>query len=186
MKENDESISYEYVGPKEIFDLIKPELKGTKIEDCKEIIDWIRLNSKITKPESLTVCTFVINMKGSLLIADRHSEHVQCALGENVLGAGEIGFIIGSQGSVKVESITNQSTGYCPSSNCWDEVSKALTKIDGLIIPDKFEPSFTFSYCSRCKQRQIVRDDFYYCAICGEELLSEEDFQNRRSQLTFE
>lgn len=179
-------INYEYIGPKEILNSIKPELQGTKIESSKEIVNWLKLNNKITKAENFTVCTFIIDLKGHLLISDRHSEHVQCAFGENVLSAGEIGFKVESQERVKVESLTNLSTGYCPPPKSWSEVYKTLIQIEGLIIPKKFEPSYIFSYCSQCKQRQIIKDDFYYCPICEKELLSGEEFQKRRNQLDFE
>ncbi|BDA71358.1 hypothetical protein CAL7716_055240 [Calothrix sp. PCC 7716] len=57
--------------------------------------------------------TVIIDVDEQLWIADRHSEHVQCARGQRVLSAGEITFTLASS-NVLVSEVSNQSTGYCP------------------------------------------------------------------------
>ena len=66
-------------------------MKGTKIEEVQDIIDWLISNKQFGDN---IICTFVIDKNENLLLADRYSEHVQCALGENILSTGEIGFEI--------------------------------------------------------------------------------------------
>ncbi|MGB1241872.1 MAG: hypothetical protein ACPG49_05085 [Chitinophagales bacterium] len=179
---------YEYVGPKEILQMIKAKYRGTVIEESEEIRNWIGANHKNTKFGDVAICTFTINLQGKLVIADRHSEHVQCAFGEKVRSAGEIGFVVEKKNEVYVDSITNQSTGYCPSSESWFEVEKALKAIlqlKGLSEFKGFDPAFIFSYCPDCKTRQIVKDEFYFCLKCEEELLSEGEFQMKRGGLEF-
>lgn len=176
---------YNYIGPKQILQRVKPIYKGTIVKKSEDIFHWINEQNESAKIGDLTICTFVIDLNGNLLIANRHSEHVQCAFGKDVLSAGEISFLIEKQQQIFIESITNQSTGYCPAASSWAEVEKALQKIEGLNVPDGFEPSFVFSYCPNCQTRQIVKEAFYYCPSCEGELLSEEAFQEKRSNLVF-
>ena len=175
--------TYDYVGPAEIFKRIEEKYQGTVIATTEDVLNWLLANNGRLKTDALIICTFIINLEGKLLIADRHSEHVQCANGEAVRSAGEIGFYIDDRQEVKVETLTNQSTGYCPSSTSWVEVENALSKIQGLTIPKGFDPAFVFSYCPDCQTRQIVKDAFYFCAICGHPLLTENDFQKKRKHL---
>lgn len=176
---------YEYVGPKEIYNQINEKYKGTRIKTLDDILSWMIVNYGKPKINDIVICTFVIDLKGKLLIADRHSEHVQCANGEKVKSAGEIGFLVDNKKMISVSSVTNQSTGYCPSSASWFEVEIALKKIIGLDIPEKFETEFIFSYCQNCKTRQIVKDEYFFCPKCDQELLSENEFQKRRMNLEF-
>lgn len=176
---------YEYIGPKEILEIIEEKYQGRVIETSEEIFDWIIENHSKPKKDDIIICTFIINLENKLVIADRHSEHVQCANGKNVRSAGEIGFQVDNQKRINVFSITNQSTGYCPSAKSWTEVDKALKKISCLTFPNGFEPEFVFSYCPNCKTRQIVREDFYFCPTCEGGLLSEKEFQMKRKGLEF-
>lgn len=176
---------YNYIGPTQILKRVKSIYKGTIIKKSEDIFHWISQQNESVKTGDLVICTFVIDLDGNLLIADRHSEHVQCAFGKEVLSAGEIGFVLEKNNQIYVDSITNQSTGYCPAADSWIEVEKALQKIDGLNIPDGFEPAFVFSYCPICQTRQIVKEAFYYCPTCEGELLSEVEFQEKRRHLVF-
>ncbi len=176
---------YEYIGPKEILNQIQPQFKGTVISTLQDIYRWIMKHLHNSKVGEVVICTFIINLEGQLVIADRHSEHVQCAFGEAVKSAGEIVFLIEKGQHITIDSITNQSTGYCPSADSWKAVEAALKKIDGLNIPNGFEPEFVFSYCPNCETRQIVREAFYYCPMCEGALLSEVEFQEKRRYLTF-
>ena len=176
---------YEYIGPEEIFKMIQEKHKGQRIESVDDLVNWILENNGKPKTDDLIICTFVINLEGKLLIADRHTEHVQCANGENVRSAGEMGFYLDNQNKVTIEFVSNQSTGYCPSSASWLEVEHSILKINGLNIPEGFDPEFIFSYCPNCKTRQIVKDEFYFCPKCEERLLNEDDFQRQRKNLEF-
>ena len=175
---------YEYVGPAEIYKRINEEFKGIVVHSSEEILNWIISNNEKSKNIDLIICTFIINLLGELVIADRHSEHVHCANGENVKSAGEIGFYI-TQDKIQIEFVTNQSTGYCPASESWQEVENSLRKIDDLNIPEGFDPEFVFSYCPNCQTRQIVKEEFYFCPNCENPLLSENEFQSNRKNLTF-
>ncbi|WP_206292752.1 hypothetical protein [Humisphaera borealis] len=104
-----------------------------------------------------------------MLIADRHSEHVACAAGRNVLAAGEVFFVVESPSSVHIDEISNQSTGYCPRSDCWEAVALALDRI-GLSHPRDFTTICTFRKCGSCGERNIVKDGWFYCDVCGEAL----------------
>lgn len=176
---------YEYIGPQEILEQIKPEFQGKRITTIQDIYHWISKHHNKPKIGKIVICTFIINLEGQLVIADRHSEHVQCALGEAVKSAGEISFLIEKQQQVSVEMITNQSTGYCPSANSWMAVELALENIEGLNVPNGFEPKFVFSYCPNCQTRQIVKEAFYYCPMCEQSLLNEVHFQQQRSTLVY-
>ncbi|MFK7906093.1 MAG: hypothetical protein AB8B69_13255 [Chitinophagales bacterium] len=176
---------YEYIGPKEILKRVEAKFEGKIIETSEEILDWILESSSSPKFGDSIICTFIINLAGELVIADRHSEHVQCAFGKNVRSAGEIGFLVGRKNQIDIDSITNQSTGYCPSSESWYEVEKALKRIRGLNAPEGFDPQFVFSYCPNCETRQIVKDGFYFCPKCEQPLLSEYEFQAKRKSLEF-
>jgi len=61
----------------------------------------------------LLIVTFVIDQSGTLLVADRQSEHVACAGRQPVLSAGEMTFLVSGK-VVEMAEVSNQSTGYCP------------------------------------------------------------------------
>ncbi len=176
-------ISYEYIGPKRILENVSEEYIGEKILNKKDIENWIVKSKQEIPKNKIVIATFVINMDGILLLSDRHSEHVQCANKGNVLSAGEIGIEVINSKVCSIPFITNQSTGYCPSSNSWTNVFESLKKLEGLAIPDGFDPDFTFSYCSICRSLKIIKEEMYICYRCDNELLSENDFQKRRSFL---
>jgi hypothetical protein len=157
---------YRYIGPKRIFERVKPELFGVPIRSPDDIRKWVR----DTKQELIDKCvtsTFVIDATGVLLIADRHSEHVICAGGHSVRSAGEIIFRIGH--TVEVAGVSNQSTGYCPEPESWSAVAAALAEAN-------FEPiaGFTkvceFRRCTGCQTITLVKDQVFECVVCGTEL----------------
>ena len=88
------------------------------------------------------VATFVIDADGRRWIADRHSEHVQCARGGDVLSAGEMTFSL-KGGAVAVVGVSNQSTGYRPEPESWPAVAAALDQA-GLAHPGGFTAPFEF------------------------------------------
>jgi len=114
------------------------------------------------------VATYTIGTDGELRIADRHSEHVACAGGEQVLAAGEITFD-GRGPELKVSEVTNQSTGYCPGPECWPAVEQSLKAI-GIPHPAGFTTQFIFRRCRGCGSINIVKEEWYVCAVCESDL----------------
>ena len=119
---------------------------------------------------SFTV-TFVVLSDG-LWVADRHSEHVACARGGPVHSAGEMTFEVDPRGrSVDVVHVTNQSTGFCPEPESWPSVAAALDAA-GIAHPAGFSAEMTFRRCPKCGAMNIVKDEWFECALCGGELPS--------------
>lgn len=119
-------------------------------------------------PASAGIFTYVIDLEGTLRVADRRSEHVACAGGRDVLAAGEITFARDGDGWL-VSEVTNQSTGYCPDVTCWPAVAAALDRI-GVRRPDGFTTAFVFRRCEHCDAISIVKDDDFTCPECDEPL----------------
>jgi len=105
---------------------------------------------------------------GSLSLAPRRTEHVACAQGAVVLAAGEVRFT-GTEETLLVDEITNQSTRYCPEPDSWPVVATALSAI-GLAAPDGYTLEFVFRRCAQCDQLNIVKDGWFYCGACDGEL----------------
>ena len=108
----------------------------------------------------------MIDLEGYLRIADRHSEHIACAAGGEVLSAGEMGF---DARTATLKYVTNQSTGYCPEPDSWPAVERALRRI-GVEPPDGFTTVLVFRRCPDCGQRNIVKEGIFECGVCGSEL----------------
>ena len=68
-----------------------------------------------------------------------------------------------------VTEVTNQSTGYCPDVDSWPAVAAALERA-GLGHPGEFSTAFAFRRCPDCRERNLVKDDDFHCAVCGTEL----------------
>src|SRR6185503_7650273 len=110
--------------------------------------------------------TFVVDREGVLRLADRRSEHVACAGGEEVLSAGEIFFA--GRGAEVVE-VSNLSTGYCPEPSSWPAVAHALESA-GIAHPGRFTAEMIFRRCTACGERNLVKDEVFVCAICDADL----------------
>jgi hypothetical protein len=158
--------TYRYVGPPAILARSRSAPKGIAIRSTDDLRAWIKPTEQ--KPANQIVATFVIDERGSLLIADRHSEHVACASGEPVLSAGEITFIVDDDGFEVIE-VSNQSTGYCPEPESWSHVALALDRIP-LHHPGAFTNEIVFRRCVSCEQINIVKDAWLFCLFCGNEL----------------
>ena len=160
--------SYEYIGPAELARLVSPERIGRAIESPADLAAWIADRSPAESDEPFT---FVIDFQQHLRLAARRSEHVVCAGGGRVLGAGEIGFEHGGDRWV-VRYISNQSTGYCPDLDSWVAVAAALDRI-GLAHPAGFTQQVIFRRCPECAEVNMVREEFFVCAFCENDLPTE-------------
>lgn len=161
---------YTYVGPAAIAEAVSENDQGRVIASVRDALTW--LDGRGTGPgrgvRGELVVTFVIDTGGRLRIAERRSEHVACAGGEHVLSAGEMTFARDRDG-VEVVAVSNQSTGYCPESSSWPAVAGALDAIP-LSHPGRFTAPFEFRRCEQCGERNVVKDDWFVCALCDAEL----------------
>ena len=157
---------YRYVGPNDIRDsALRSSPPGTLISCVEELVAWIASNSADAGSDGSLVATFVIDVRGSILLAPRRSEHVACAGGGPVLSAGEITF--SPEG--EVISVSNQSTGFCPEPESWPAVAAALDAIS-VDRPDGFTTCVLFRLCPGCNERNIVKDEWFVCDLCGADL----------------
>ncbi|MGL5062687.1 MAG: hypothetical protein ACRC62_22145 [Microcoleus sp.] len=159
---------YQYVGSNDIRLAVAKFPAGTKIESVSQLENWIAKNSTKLKDFSSIAATFVVDLKGYLCIADRHSEHIACAGGDPVLSAGEIFFECTKRGWEVVE-ITNQSTGFCPEPESWLQVAESLDLIP-IPHPGKFTIEFVFRRCTACSQLNVIKDNLFICSVCNTEL----------------
>ncbi|MEO3743708.1 hypothetical protein [Plantactinospora sp. B5E13] len=183
---------YRYLGPPEILAAVvtggaaTPHRGGRAIRTPHALATWLAT----VQPAELTEpFTFVVDLAGVLRLAPRHSEHVACAGGRDVLAAGEITFSragtwkAGARNGAGQEAgggesagrdwvvseISNQSTGYCPDPDSWPAVAEALDRA-GLAHPDNFTAALLFRRCPGCLERNVVRDGDFNCALCGADL----------------
>lgn len=156
---------YRYVGPAHVRQAMSPGSLGRPIRSLGDLQSWAAASDALDLAEPHT---FVVDRDGVLRVAPRRSEHVACAGGGHVRGAGEITFTRDSDGWHVVE-VSNQSTGYCPDVTSWPAVAAALDRA-GLRHPDQFTSAFIFRRCTACGERNIVKDDDFSCAVCGDEL----------------
>ena len=159
---------YKYVGPPEIRDAVADNPMGKVVDDPAAVFTWITHDRPSADQDGLYVATFVVDFSRTLRIASRHSEHVQCAGGGPVFTAGEMAFCVEHK-DLSIEWASNQSTGYCPEPDSFSELAKALYKA-GIEPPAGFDPAIVFRRCPQCGERNIVKDDWFVCDICGAEL----------------
>jgi hypothetical protein len=158
---------YLYVGPEDIRSRSAAGPCGRIIESLGDLRTWLTCH-RPSGAGGLIAATFVIDPEGRLLLADRRSEHVACAGGGPVLSAGEMFF--SDQGdAATVEEVTNLSTGYCPEPESWPVVGEALDRL-GVVHPDRFTTEVIFRRCPSCGERNVVKDGWFECQVCGGEL----------------
>lgn len=155
---------YRYVGPAELREL-PAAIDAVDVTSVEALDRWLAGQdiSDRTAP-----FTYVVTMDGFLRVAPRRREHVACAGGQDVLGAGEFQFDHDASGWF-VTDISNQSTGYCPDLDSWTAVAAALDHC-GLRHPAGFTQPIVFRACPTCHTINIVRDDDFTCAACGADL----------------
>lgn len=163
---------YAYVGPEEIRNAVSSPSAPIRSEtDLRQVLAALGIR-KVSDEDP--IATFVIDLDGFLHLAHRRSEHVVCAGGFDILSAGEMTFAWTADG-VMVESVTNQSTGYCPEPQSWPAVALALEYL-GIAAPKGFSPEFIFRRCPKCGQINLVKESHFYCAVCEAELPKDWNF----------
>lgn len=160
---------YHYIGAKEILQQIDKERIGKIISSQNDIKTWIIETQQKADSNNEITATFIIDIDENLRINDRRSEHVVCANGGTVLSAGEITFEIKKNKIISISQITNLSTGYCPPVTSWNCVEKVLHKID-IEFPKFFTTEFVFRKCKKCENINVIKDDFFICINCEDEL----------------
>ncbi|MFJ9243761.1 hypothetical protein [Streptomyces sp. NPDC101776] len=157
-----------YVGPAELLTAARPGTEGRVVRSAEDLNTWLTGREKAELAEPFT---FVVGLDGLLRLAPRRSEHVACAGGADVLGAGEMGF--GRAGGAwAVIEVSNQSTGYCPHLDSWDAVAHALD-LAGVGRPAGFTHAVVFRRCEQCREISIVREGDFVCVFCGSDLPGE-------------
>jgi hypothetical protein len=168
---------YQYVGPEEIRCRSASGPGGRVIESPGDLRSWLTRH-RPSRAGGSVAATFVIDPEGRLRLADRRSEHVACAGGSPVLSAGEMFF--SDQGdAATVEEVTNLSTGYCPEPESWPVVGDALDRL-GVVHPGRFTTEVIFRLCPECGERNVVKDSWFKCQVCGGELPRVWNFDRRR------
>ena len=165
---NDVKRLYPYVGPPEIKARVAGRPAGTAISAAADLLAWVRGTGRDAGPDGLVAATFVIDAGGRLLLADRRSEHVACAGGGPVLSAGEMFFGVSEDG-VEVGEVSNQSMGFCPEPESWPAVAAALDRV-GVAHPARFTVEIVFRRCMACGERNVVKDGWFVCGVCGADL----------------
>lgn len=164
---------YRYVGPPELLSRLGVQAAGRPIAGAEDVMSWIADSDQETDAEGLYRATFVVDARGQLRIDDYGCEHVVCAAGGPVRSAGVMWFEAAR--TVRVERVTNQSTGFCPEPSSWTAVAAALDAA-GIQHLGAFTQEIVFRRCPSCGQRNIVKDEWFHCAVCDAELPLEWNF----------
>ena len=151
-----------YVGPPEIGEQAKHQPAGQIISHASDAVHD-PIASAIRDENGWA--TYVITVDGALRVAPRRTEHVACAAGGPVLTAGEVRF----GPNTDVLEISNNSTGFCPPEDTWPVVERALEQA-GFEHPGGFTFVAVFRRCEQCGQRNLVKDEWFECAVCGADL----------------
>lgn len=158
---------YSYVGPNSIQELLDDPAQRFQLQSADDVLRWITETGQDIQEDRATA-TFIIDENNRMWIADQRSEHVVCARGQRILSAGEITFEV-SKGNVEAVQISNQSTGYCPDPDSWPAVSAALATAR-VPHPDNFTSEFLFRRCNKCETINIIKDEWFECAVCQSQL----------------
>lgn len=155
---------YSYVGSHDLLSLLKQPSQRMHITHPDDVLRWIQETGQPLTPDKSFVATFIIDSNAALWIAHQRSEHIVCAAGGKVMSAGEMTFAI-EKGSVEVVEVTNQSTGFCPEPESWDAVAEALDAA-GFEHPGEFTSAYLFRRCDVCHSTNIIKDEWFECAVC--------------------
>src|SRR5262245_32836897 len=84
---------YRYIGPWDLARVLPEAPERVRVACAGDIRRWVASQQGTSaRSASQIVTTFIVDTEGQLWVADRHSEHVQCARGQDVLSAGEMTF----------------------------------------------------------------------------------------------
>jgi hypothetical protein len=158
---------YPYVGPVELAEGTRRDGPRGLLVEGGDVGALLEALGEDPGADRVTL-TYTVGEDGDLRVASRHSEHVACAGGVPVRAAGELTVVRAERGW-EVEDVTNQSTGYCPEPTCWPAARDALERA-GLAPPEAFTRAFVFRTCRACGALQIVKEGWFVCAECGEDL----------------
>jgi len=167
---------YRYVGPEAIRQRAAGSPSGLRVGSVAELVAWLRAPGQRPGRDGLIAVTFTLDACGRLHIADRCSEHVACAAGGPVLSAGEL-FLRLTEMGVEVVEASNQSTGFCPESESWPALAAALDGL-GIAHPGQFTQEVVFRRCPGCGQRNIVKEGWFVCGVCGADLPASWNFDS--------
>jgi len=155
---------YPYVGSESIRRAIPKTSHRLHVTNIEGLLRWLLDTHQPRERDGTVVVTFIIDAAGELWINDRRSEHVLCADGGDVLSAGEMTFAI-QRASIEVVGVSNQSTGYCPEPESWPAVDRVLTAL-AIPHPENFTMICIFRRCETCQTLNLVKDDWFECAVC--------------------
>jgi len=155
---------YRYVGPPEIKGSVRRESHCLHVSNVSDLIPWSAEFLPSGRAHGAFTVTYIIDTDERLWVADRRSEHVACADGQDVLAAGEITFERAA-GRIDVSEVTNQSTGYCPEPSCWSVVVRVLSRL-GIPHPPHFTPAFEFRRCDGCGTTNLIKEGVFECVVC--------------------
>lgn len=159
---------YRYQGPQSIAQAVAGHPAGSPIRSVSDLEQWVQHTKQQANRWGVITATFVITQKGTLCLADRHSEHVACVEGKAVRSAGEL-FLAQSQQGWEVCEVSNQSTGYCPEPESWIAVAAALDQIP-LPHPGAFTHVVLFRRCPVCRQLNLIKEEVFFCSLCDSKL----------------
>lgn len=155
---------YDYVGPPDIAAAVAGVDTGVTVRHADDLVRAARAGDE--RQGDAIVLTFVVTSDGELRVAPRRSEHVACARGGRVLAAGELTIRLAP---LEVVAASNQSTGYCPEPSSW-LVARAILDGVGVVCPRAPTRACVFRRCPACGERNLVKDEWYVCDLCGEAL----------------
>ncbi|MGW0699566.1 hypothetical protein ACWD0A_09575 [Streptomyces sp. NPDC002867] len=154
---------YGYVGPPDIRRAAQGAPVGRVVRTAGDFAAWAGEQDPRDLAEPFT---YVVDGEGFLRLAPRRSEHVACAGGAAVTGAGEVAFRRTGDGRWRAGYVSNQSTGYCPDPDSWPAVAAALDRA-GLARPgDGFTHEVVFRHCGACAELNVVREGHFVCVFC--------------------
>jgi hypothetical protein len=159
---------YAYAGPPDLLRAVARGSGGRVVRSAADLDDWAGRDGGAAAEYGGEPFTYVVGLDGLLRLAPRRSEHVACAGGQDVLGAGEISFRRTPCGP-RAHEVSNQSTGYCPDPDSWPAVAAALDRA-GIGRPDGFTHALVFRRCEGCGEHNVVREDVFVCVFCDEDL----------------
>ncbi|MCL2716080.1 MAG: hypothetical protein FWD68_16305 [Alphaproteobacteria bacterium] len=160
-----EQHEYRYAGPPSIRHTTNRDRQRFRVAGDSDLRNLLENLAGDPHLRGVFTITYVIDRQAELWIADRRSEHFDCAAGGRVLAAGEIGFDVLST-PIAIAEITNQSTGYCPEPGCWRNVAAVLDRLR-IPHPPCFTSAFEFRRCDACGATNLIKEELFECALCG-------------------